>query len=74
MGPTHEDGCSVISSCLPRLRGHDSPSAVADEPSQATGFDLVSAAVGANVAAPMSIVLMATLGMRRPSSRRAASA
>ena len=47
--------------------------AVADEPTEATGFDLTSAAIGAIAAAAMSLVLIATLGTRRPSGRRAAS-
>ena len=44
---------------------------VVDEPS---GFDLVSAAIGAVAAAALSLVLMATLITRRPTGRRAASA
>jgi hypothetical protein len=44
---------------------------VVDEPS---GFDVVSAAIGAVAAATLSLVLMATIGMRRPAGRRAASA
>ena len=44
---------------------------VVDEPS---GFDLVSAAATAPIAAALSLVLMATIGMRRPAGRRAASA
>jgi hypothetical protein len=47
---------------------------VADEPSSPGGFDWVSAAIGAVAAAGLSLVLMATLGMRRPAARRAASA
>ena len=43
----------------------------ADEPS---GFDPVSAAIGAVAAAALSLVLMATLSTRRPTGRRAASA
>jgi hypothetical protein len=47
---------------------------VADEPSSPGGFDWVSAAIGAVAAAGLSLVLMATLGLRRPAARRAASA
>jgi hypothetical protein len=50
------------------------PQPVADEPSEAAGFDLVSAAIGAIVAGGLSLVLMATLGMRRAPRRRPASA
>jgi hypothetical protein len=50
------------------------PQPVADEPSEPTGFDLVSAAIGAVAAGGLSLVLMATLGMRRLPGRRAASA
>jgi hypothetical protein len=48
--------------------------AVADEPSEPTGFDPVSAAIGAVAAGGLSLVLMATLGMRRTARRRPASA
>lgn len=44
---------------------------VVDEPS---GFDPVSAAIGAVAAAALSLVLMATLNTRRPTGGRAASA
>jgi hypothetical protein len=44
---------------------------VADEPS---GFDPVSAVIGAVAAAALSLVLIATLSTRRPTGRRAASA
>jgi hypothetical protein len=44
---------------------------VVDEPS---GFDLVSAAIGAVAATALSLVLIATLSTRRPTGRRAASA
>jgi hypothetical protein len=47
---------------------------VADEPSPPGGFDWVSAAIGAVAAAGLSLVLMATLGLRRPTARRATSA
>jgi hypothetical protein len=50
------------------------PQPVADEPSEPAGFDLVSAAIGAVAAGALSLVLMATLGLRRPAARRAASA
>jgi hypothetical protein len=50
------------------------PQPVADEPSGQGGFDFMSAAIGAVVAGAMSLVLMASLGMRRPTSRGAASA
>jgi len=50
------------------------PQPVAEEPSQPAGFDLVSAAIGAVAAAGVSLVLMAMLGMRRPTGRRAVSA
>jgi hypothetical protein len=46
---------------------------VADEPSSPGGFDWVSGAIGAAAAAGLSLVLMATLGLRRPTARRAAS-
>jgi hypothetical protein len=42
-------------------------------PSEPAGFDLLSAAIGAVAAGGLSLLLMATLGMRRP-GRRAASA
>jgi len=42
--------------------------------SEPSGFDLASAAIGAAVAAGLSILLVATLAMRRPAGRRAASA
>jgi hypothetical protein len=44
---------------------------VVDEPS---GFDPVSATIGAVAAAALSLVLMATLSTRRPTGRRVASA
>jgi hypothetical protein len=47
---------------------------VAGDPSEPAGFDLVSAAIGAVAAAGLALVLMATLGTRRPSGRRPASA
>ena len=47
---------------------------VADEPSAPGGFDWVSAAIGAVAAAGVAVVSMATLGMRKPAARRAASA
>ena len=47
---------------------------VADQPSSPGGFDWVSAAIGAVAAAGLSLVLMATLGLRRPAARRAAIA
>jgi hypothetical protein len=47
---------------------------VVDEPSAPGGFDWVSAAIGAVTAAGVSLVLMATLGLRRPTERRGASA
>ena len=47
---------------------------VADEPSSPGGFDWVSAAIGAVAAAGASLVLMASLGLRRPTARRAARA
>jgi hypothetical protein len=47
--------------------------AVADEPSDPAGFDLASAAIGAAAAGGLSLVLMATLRMRRPAARRPAS-
>jgi hypothetical protein len=50
------------------------PEPVADEPSSPGGFDWVSAVIGAVAAGALSLVLMATLGMRRPAARRAASA
>lgn len=49
------------------------PQPVAGEPSEPAGFDLVSAAIGAVAAAGLSIVLMATIGMRRTPGRRPAS-
>jgi hypothetical protein len=50
------------------------PQPVADTPSEPAGFDLVSGAVGAVVAGGLSLVFMATLGMRRVPRRRPASA
>jgi hypothetical protein len=50
------------------------PQPVADEPSEPAGFDLVSAAIGAVVGGGLSLVLMATLGMRRAPRSRAAGA
>jgi hypothetical protein len=50
------------------------PQPVADGPSEPTGFDLVSAAIGAVAAGALSLVLMATLGLRRSTGRRPASA
>ena len=47
---------------------------VADKPSSPSGFDWVSAAIGAVAAGGLSLVLMATLGMRRTPRRRPASA
>jgi hypothetical protein len=50
------------------------PQPVADEPSEPGGFDLMSAVIGAVAAGGVSLVLMATLGVRRPPRRRPASA
>jgi hypothetical protein len=50
------------------------PQPVAGGPSEPTGFDLVSAAIGAVAAGALSLVLMATLGLRRSTGRRPASA
>jgi hypothetical protein len=47
---------------------------VAVEPSAPGGFDWVSAAIGAVAAAGVAVVTMATLGMRKPAARHAASA
>jgi hypothetical protein len=47
---------------------------VAVKPSAPVGFDWVSAAIGAAAVAGLSLVSMATLGMRRHGGRRAASA
>jgi hypothetical protein len=47
---------------------------LADEPSEPSGFDVVSAAVGAIAAGALSLVLIALLGMRRPPRDRPASA
>jgi hypothetical protein len=47
---------------------------VADEPAEPSGFDFVSAAIGAIAAGALSLVLIATLGMRRPPRDRPASA
>ncbi len=47
---------------------------VVDEPSEPAGFDLTSAAIGAVAAGALSLLLMATLGLRRPAGRRPASA
>jgi hypothetical protein len=44
------------------------------ESSEPSGFDLVSAAIGAAIAGGLSLVLMATLTTRRAASRRPASA
>lgn len=45
-----------------------------DAGSEPSGFDLVSAAIGAAAAAGLLLVVMATLGTRRATGRRAASA
>jgi hypothetical protein len=50
------------------------PQPVAAEPSGPSGFDLMSAVIGAVAAGGLSLVLIATLGMRRPPRRRPASA
>jgi hypothetical protein len=47
---------------------------VADEPSEPSGFDFVSAAIGAIAAGAAALVLVATLGLRRPPRGRPASA
>jgi hypothetical protein len=47
---------------------------VAGEPSEPAGFDLVSAAIGAVAAGALSLVLMASLGLRRPPRQRPSSA
>jgi hypothetical protein len=47
---------------------------VVAEPSEPSGFDLVSAAIGAAVAGGLSLLLMASLSARRPTRRRPASA
>jgi hypothetical protein len=47
---------------------------VADEPSEPSGFDFVSAAIGAIAAGALALVLVATLGLRRPPRGRPASA
>jgi hypothetical protein len=47
---------------------------VADEPSEPSGFDFVSAAIGAIAAGAVALVLMAALGLRRPPRGRPASA
>ena len=59
-----------------KLRAPDTVASqpVADEPSAPRGFDWVSAAIGAVAAAGVAVVSMATLGMRKPAARRAASA
>jgi hypothetical protein len=46
---------------------------VAAAPSKPSGFDFVSAAIGAIAAGALSLVLIATLGMRRPPRDRPAS-
>jgi hypothetical protein len=55
------------------LRAAAQPPTV-DEPSETSGFDVASAAIGAAVAAGLSIVFAAGLGIRRPAGGRAASA
>jgi hypothetical protein len=50
------------------------PQPTAAEPSEPSGFDVVSAAIGAVAAAGLSLVLVATLGLRRPAGRPAAGA
>jgi hypothetical protein len=47
---------------------------VADEPSESSGFDVVSAAIGAIAAGAIALGLMAALGLRRPPRGRPASA
>ena len=56
------------------LRAPGASEPVADEPSAPRGFDWVSAAIGALAAAGVAVVSMATLAMRKPVARRAASA
>ncbi len=50
------------------------PQPVANAPSEPSGFDPVSAVIGAVAAGALSLLLMAALGIRRPTSRGAASA
>jgi hypothetical protein len=50
------------------------PQTVADETSSPSGFDWVSAAIGAVAAAGLSLLLVATVGLRRAATRGAASA
>jgi hypothetical protein len=57
-----------------RARNTVASQPVADEPSAPGGFDWVSAAIGAVAAAGVAVVSIATLGMRKPSARRAANA
>jgi hypothetical protein len=47
---------------------------VADEPSEPSGFDLVSAAIGAVAAGAIGLVLMAAVGLRTRPRGRPASA
>ena len=47
---------------------------VADEPSEPSGFDFVSAAIGAIAAGGVALLLMVALGLRRPPRGRPASA
>jgi hypothetical protein len=47
---------------------------VANEPSEASGFDLVSAAIGAIAAGAIALGLMAAVGLRRRPRGRPASA
>ena len=57
-----------------KLRAPGASQPVVDEPSAPSGFDWVSAAIGAVAAAGVAVVSIAALGMRRPAARRAASA
>jgi hypothetical protein len=50
------------------------PAADTLEPSEPSGFDVVSALVGAVAAAALSLLLITFLGLRRPAGERAASA
>jgi hypothetical protein len=59
-----------------QLRARSTPASqpVIDERSAPSGFDWVSAAIGAVAAAGLAVVSIAALGMRRPAARRATSA
>jgi hypothetical protein len=74
-----QTGSYPVGEVYDKIRPPDTPVAantqpVAAEPAEPSGFDLVSAAIGAVAAGALSLLLMATLGTRGPAGRRPASA